>query len=253
MMKISTITVCYNSAHTIRQSLDSFYNQDWPNKEIIVIDGGSTDGTQDIVNSYTSSELSIISEPDKGMYDAMNKGLKLFKGDALGILNSDDRYNKPTTLSQIAEKLSLADMVHGNLEFVDSYQKVVRFWRAEDPPSNGFKSGWMPAHPTFYVKRKVVEAVGSFDLSYKTASDYDWMLRAIEKHDFKLERVNDVLIKMAMGGQSTKGVSSSVFHNFEALKARQKWLSSGIIDIALFAKPMRKVGQFFNFSKKMDV
>jgi len=228
MMKISTITVCYNSAHTIRQSLDSFYNQDWPNKEIIVIDGGSTDGTQDIVNSYTSSELSIISEPDKGMYDAMNKGLKLFKGDALGILNSDDRYNKPTTLSQIAEKLSLADMVHGNLEFVDNYQKVVRFWR-------------------------VVEAVGSFDLSYKTASDYDWMLRAIEKHDFKLERVNDVLIKMAMGGQSTKGISSSVSHNFEALKARQKWLSSGIIDIALFAKPMRKVGQFFNFSKKMDV
>jgi glycosyltransferase involved in cell wall biosynthesis len=243
-MKISVITVCFNSASTIRRTLDSYFAQDWPDKELLVIDGASSDATLEVVRSYPQDRMTVLSEPDRGMYDALNKGLRLYRGDAVGVLNSDDAYCKSSALSRIAEALAHADMVHGHLDFFDGRGRVVRQWRAGPPPQGAFRTGWMPAHPTFYVRRAVAEAVGPFDLAYRTASDYDWMLRAIERHAFTLALIDEVLIDMALGGKSTAGWGARLDHNLEALQSRRKWLGAGFFDYALFAKPARKLGQF---------
>lgn len=245
-MKISVLTVCFNSAATIRHTLESFLSQDHREKELIVIDGASTDHTLEVVRSYPQDQIRLVSEPDSGMYDALNKGLRLYSGDAVGVLNADDCFHGRSSLTRIAEGLRQAEIVHGDLDFVEDHlgKRIKRRWRATPRPLNGFRVGWMPAHPTFYVRRAVVEAVGPFDLQYKVASDYEWMLRAVELHNFRAERVNQVLVDMMVGGASTKGMAAYIGHNIEALRARQRWLGSGLVDYALIAKPARKVSQF---------
>jgi glycosyltransferase involved in cell wall biosynthesis len=247
-MKISVITVCFNASATLRHTLDSFCDQTYADKELLVIDGASRDDTFAIAQSYARDGVRIISEPDRGMYDALNKGLKFYSGDAFGVLNADDTYHDQHALSHIAESLDRAPIVHGHLDFVENHlnKNIVRRWRDVRQPFNSFKSGWMPAHPTLYVRREVAEKVGLFDLSLATASDYDWMLRAIDVAGFKASLINRVLIDMQTGGRSTQGVMAHLRHNFEALSARRRWLNTGFIDYALFAKPARKIGQFFN-------
>lgn len=242
-MKISVLTVCFNSALTIRRTLDSFLMQDWPEREMLVIDGASSDGTPDLVRSYGADGIRLWSEPDRGMYDALNKGLRRFTGDAFGVLNSDDAFHDRGALSAIAEGLARADMVFGHLDFIDGSGRLVRQWRAEPPPASGFRSGWMPAHPTFYVRRTVAEAVGAFDLAYATASDYDWMLRAFVLNRFSTALVDRVLVDMAMGGRSTRGLAAHLTHNIESLRSRRRWLGAGMVDYALVAKPLRKLHQ----------
>ncbi|RWN96009.1 glycosyltransferase family 2 protein [Mesorhizobium sp.] len=247
-MKISVLTVCWNSAATIRHSVDSFLAQDHGDKELVVIDGNSSDETLSIVRSYPPDQIRLISEPDSGMYDALNKGLGLYTGDAVGVLNSDDCFHDRTALRRISAGLETADIVHGDLDFVEDHlgKRVVRRWRAAARPAKGFRTGWMPAHPTFYVRRKVADAVGPFDLSLKVASDYDWMLRAVELHGFQTAATGHVLVDMMVGGASTRSLASHIGHNLEALRARRRWLGSGPLDYALVAKPMRKLGQFFS-------
>jgi glycosyltransferase involved in cell wall biosynthesis len=246
-MLISVIMVTWNSSATVRHTLDSFFSQTYGPKELVVVDGGSKDDTMEIVKSYPAANITWISEPDKGMYDALNKGLKLASGDAIGVLNSDDTYHSPKSLESISHGLKMADTVHGHLNFVTDHnsKKVSRVWRGEPRPASGFKAGWMPGHPTFYVQRHVIEKVGAFDLTLETSSDYDWMLRALEVHGFTTHLIDEILIDMQQGGRSTSGVASYIHHNLEALRARQKWLNAGVVDYALFAKPLRKVGQFF--------
>lgn len=245
-MKISVLTVCYNSEATIQHTLNSFFAQDYADKELLVIDGASNDATLDIVRSYPPQQVRLISGPDLGMYDALNKGLELCTGDAVGVLNSDDAYHDASVLGRISVGLAGADIVHGHLDFVENHQnkRLLRRWRAGPTPVSGFRSGWMPAHPTFYVRRRVAESVGPFDLTLKVAADYDWMLRAVELHDFRLVLVDHVLVDMMHGGKSTSGWLSTIGHNLEALRSRRRWLGSGHVDYAFFAKPMRKVGQY---------
>ncbi|MEP3266525.1 MAG: glycosyltransferase family 2 protein [Hyphomicrobiales bacterium] len=249
-MKISVFTVCFNSAQTIRHTLDSFFAQDYSNKELIIVDGGSSDDTLKIINAYPSKQITLISESDRGMYDALNKAMKLYTGDAFGLLNSDDRYASNNVLSTVADALNGADMIHGDIEFVTEHfenpadKQVIRRWKAIDRPPSGFRSGWMPAHPSFYVKRKVADETGEFSLDYNTASDYDWMLRAIELNDFSLRRLDCMMVEMLEGGKSTRNIKAKVTHNLEALKSRRKWLGTGLLDYAFFAKPMRKISQF---------
>ncbi len=181
------------------------------------------------------------------MYDALNKGLALYEGDVVGVLNADDRYHDGHVLSRAAEALEGHDAVHGDLDFHDQQGRVVRRWRGTPRPPSGFASGWMPAHPTFYVRRHVADAVGAFDLTLPTAADYDWMLRAIEVHGARLRHVPHVMIDMALGGRSTSSLSAHVRHNLEALAARRRWLNSGVVDWALFAKPASKITQFARF------
>ncbi|TIL90074.1 MAG: glycosyltransferase [Mesorhizobium sp.] len=251
-MKISVLTVCWNSAATIRHTIDSFLAQDYGDKELVVIDGNSSDETLSIVRSYPSNHIRLVSEPDSGMYDALNKGLRLYIGDAVGVLNSDDCFHDRTVLGRISAGLETADIVHGDLDFVEDHlsKRVVRRWRAAARPAKGFRTGWMPAHPTFYVRRKVADAVGAFDLSLKVASDYDWMLRAVELHGFQTAATGHVLVDMMQGGKSTNGIRSQVGHNIEALHSRRKWLGSGAVDYALIAKPARKIGQFITAGRR---
>ena len=253
-MKISVLTVCYNAQDTIRQTLDSFCAQSYGEREMIVIDGASRDGTLAIAEAYEGEKIRVISEPDRGMYDALNKGLKLYSGDAFGVLNADDAYHHSDVLALISEGLQHAPIVQGHLDFVADHESknIVRHWKGQIRPTTGFKSGWMPAHPTFYVRREVATAVGEFDTSIETAADYDWMLRAVDVFGFEAHLLDDVLIDMKMGGKSTKDVLAQIRHNLEALAVRQRWLDAGLIDYALLAKPLRKIGQFIVHKKRMQ-
>ena len=245
-MKISVLTVCYNAETTIRQTLDSFCAQSHGEREMIVIDGASSDNTVAIARNYASDCIRVVSEPDHGMYDALNKGLRLYSGDAFGVLNADDAYHHSNVLAQVSEGLRHAAIVQGHLDFVADHESksIVRHWQAKQRPVNGFKSGWMPAHPTFYVRREVANIVGEFDTALDCAADYDWMLRAIDVFGFEVALLDSVLVDMKMGGKSTKDVPAQIRHNLEALAVRQRWLDAGLVDYALLAKPLRKIGQF---------
>jgi hypothetical protein len=161
-------------------------------------------------------------------------------------LNADDCFASPDALAAIAGGLREADIVFGNLDFVADHhaKRVVRRWRGEGYRPRAFRRGWLPAHPTFYVRRHVAEAVGKFDLNYRIAADYDYMLRAIEVHGFRTAFVDQVLVEMMQGGASNGSLRAYIRSNIEALSSRQQHLGSGAIDYALVAKPLRKLGQF---------
>ncbi|WGR90779.1 glycosyltransferase (plasmid) [Bradyrhizobium sp. ISRA443] len=246
-MKISVVMVSLNSVVTIGHAVESFLCQTHADKELIIVDGGSTDGTLQVVESLRAPNLRVVSEPDRGLYDGMNKGLALFAGDAIGFLNSDNRFSDEVALAAIAEGLGEVDMVFGHLDFVLDHDRreVSRRWRTAPYRKGAFRRGWMPAHPTFYCRREVAETVGTFDLSYAIASDYDYMLRAFELSKFTARPINRVLVDMLHGGCSTASMWNYVSHNLEALASRRKWLGTGIVDYALIAKPLRKITQFF--------
>jgi glycosyltransferase involved in cell wall biosynthesis len=245
-VKVSVVTVSYNAGRTIGRTLESFFEQRHPDKELVVVDGGSTDDTLAIVRSFGEDGLRLVSERDRGLYDAMNKGLALYSGDAVGFLNADDRYQDAGVVGDIAQALAEVDIVYGDLDFVDARddRKVVRSWRGKPFESGAFRRGWMPPHPTFYARRAVIEAVGEFDLGMKISADYDFMLRAMELNGFTSRFLPRVMIRMLTGGASTAGLASYLRGNLEALRARRRWLGSGLIDAALLAKPLGKVGQF---------
>jgi len=245
-MKISVVTVCFNSAATIGWTIESFLAQDWPDKELLVVDGVSRDETLKIVEGFADPAVRVSSEPDKGIYDAMNKGLQRFSGDAVGFLNSDDRYRDTGALSAIARTLESHDVAYGDIDIVADHEsrRLVRAWRNTPYRPGDFRRGWMPAHPGFYVRRHVVESVGDFDLTWPSASDYDWMLRAMELNDFSAGHVPHVLVDMANGGYSTSGLRAFLRGNMQSLQVRRRRLGSGLVDRALFAKPLRKIPQW---------
>jgi glycosyltransferase involved in cell wall biosynthesis len=244
-MRISVVTVCRNAADTIGEALDSFFGQSHPDKELLVIDGASTDATLDVVRSFSRPGLTVVSEPDRGLYDAMNKGIAGFDGDAVGFLNADDRYHDAGALAAVATALERADICYADLDFVNRQRnaQVVRRWRSTPWRKGGFARGWMPAHPTFYCRRRVVDQVGRFDLRYRLAADYDFMLRALELGDFNAVYIPRVLVDMGAGGASSANFKARVRHNLEALDSRRRWLRAGLVDYALFAKPLGKAAQ----------
>lgn len=248
-MKISTVTVCRNSQATIAQTIESFLHQSHSDKEMLVIDGGSTDKTLDIVRGFNDGSIRIISEEDRGIYDAMNKGLAHFSGDAVGFLNSDDVYHDRYALKRIAEALDVADAAYGDLLMVSDHvvRTVVREWRAGAFEPDAFQSGWMPPHPTFYLKRKLAERTGEFDLSYRISADYDFMLRALELHYPRVSYIPHVLVDFMVGGMSTTGLAAVVRGNLECLRARRRHLGTPLLDMALFLKPLRKLQQLTKY------
>lgn len=244
-MKISTVTVCRNSQATIAQTVASFLRQTHPDKELLVIDGGSTDKTVEIVSGFQNAAIRIISEPDLGIYDAMNKGLANFSGDAIGFLNSDDAYSDPSAMARIAEALTRADAVYGDLVMISDHVtgNVVREWKATEFKPDAFRTGWMPPHPTFYIRRELAARTGKFDLSYRISADYDFMLRAMELHHPRVRRIPHVLVNFMVGGMSTRGLGAIIRGNLECLRSRRRHLGVPPLDAALFTKPMRKLLQ----------
>lgn len=246
-MKISVITVAFNAARTISHTIESFLRQNYFRKSLLIIDGGSTDETVALARFYTSDQITIFSEPDLGIYDAMNKGLRRFDGDAVGFLNADDAFHDSDALTALAEGLSRADIAYGDLRIVKDLntKEVIRSWRANAFKRRALRFGWVPPHPTFYVRRNVCEAVGLFDLKYKIAADYDYMLRALTREDSRVSYVPRWLVDFQAGGISTRNLRSIVTSNLESHDSRRRWIGATALDPALLIKPLSKMLQYF--------
>lgn len=247
-LKISIITVCYNSANTIGDTINSIASQTYLDKEHIIVDGASKDATMDIVRSSPSISR-FVSEPDFGIYDAMNKGLKLATGDVVGILNSDDFYVDDSVLAQVAEVFanSEIDACYADLVYVDRQDtnKVVRYWKSRTFVPGLFKRGWMPAHPTFFVRREVYEELGDFDLDFRFQADFELTMRFLEIYRITSVYIPKILIKMRVGGVSNNTIIGIIKGNIEAYKACMKNHLS-ISPIFNIIKVASRVPQFFS-------
>ena len=248
-MKVSIITAAYNSAKTVGDAIKSVLSQTYPDIEYLIIDGGSTDGTLDIVDKYRGRIAKIISEKDGGMYDALNKGIKLASGDIIGILNSDDFYSSDDSIATVVKEFerSGADCVWGDLIIVDrdDIDKVARYWRSSPYESGSFQRGWHPPHTAFFVRRRVYERYGMFRTDLSTSADYELMLRFIEKDKISTSYITKVLVKMRSGGASSSSLFSWVRGNVGSYKAfRLNGLKAG--PFFLILKPLRKLAQFFH-------
>ncbi len=247
MVKISIITAVFNSRQFIESALKSVLSQTYQNVEYIVIDGGSTDGTLEIINKYRDKIAKFISEPDKGIYDAMNKGIKLATGEIIGFLNSDDFYDDNNAIETVVKEMEnkKADVCWGDLVYVDKddIPKIIRFWKSSEYKKGKFKKGWMPPHPTFFVRKRVYEKYGLFNLDFKIAADYELMLRFLEKYKVSSCYIPKVLVKMRVGGKSNRFINI-IKANFEAYRA-WKINSLKINPFRILLKPLSKISQYF--------
>lgn len=225
-MKISIVTATFNSARTIADTLDSIAEQAFDNVEHIVIDGQSRDGTLPILYSRKDRISRIVSEPDRGIYDAMNKGIALATGDVVGLLNSDDVFADRNSLLAVASAMQDADIdcCYGDLVYVDSSDlgRIIRYWKSRPFAPGLFRKGWVPPHPTFYVRRHVYERYGGFDLTYRLAADFELMLRFLEKHRVRSVHIPRVLVKMRLGGATNRSLSNIWRQNVEIYRSARK-------------------------------
>ena len=246
-MKISIITATYNSSATVRDTLQSIAAQQHLNIEHIIIDGLSKDNTLEIVKEFPHVAM-VVSEKDKGIYDAMNKGLKVVSGDVVGILNSDDFYASATVLEKIAAAFEdeKVEAVYGDLQYVKQHDVnvIIRTWRAGNFRKKYFYYGWMPPHPAFFVRRSVYDKVGVFNISLRSAADYELMLRIMLKNDVTVHYIPEVLVKMRDGGMSNATLTNRLRANRED---REAWRLNGLRPyfFTTWLKPLRKIKQFF--------
>lgn len=255
MIKVSLITVCFNSDKYLKSAIESVKMQKYSEIEYIIIDGCSKDGTMDIIKEYElqfNNRLKWTSEPDKGIYDALNKGVALATGDIIGFLHSDDLFNSQDTLQHIAHAFKDDDIsaVYGDLVFVDQQDinKIVRNWKSQSFKPGLLQHGWMPPHPTLFMRREVYEKHGFFNTNLKCAADYDYILRVFRDPTLTFEYLPEVITKMRVGGVSTKGIKNIINKKKEdywVLKNNKMpyplWL--------LFTKNVLKIPQLF-FRKK---
>ncbi len=223
---ISLITVCYNSEATIAATLDSVASQSYRNIEHIVVDGGSIDGTLQILKSWSRSDLRIVSEPDDGVYDAMNKGIAMASGEIIGFLNADDMFADSSVVAQVATVMEdrSVDACFADLVYVDKddVAKVVRYWKSREFATGAFAAGWCPAHPTFYVRKAVYDRLGSFDTSFRLAADAELMMRFLEKERIASVYVPRVWVRMRLGGKTNRNIQNIIAQNHEILTALDK-------------------------------
>jgi glycosyltransferase involved in cell wall biosynthesis len=245
-LKISIITVTYNASAVVADCIASVQGQSFPEVEHIIIDGGSKDGTQEIARE-SSQALRIISEPDKGIYDAMNKGICLSTGEIVGILNADDFYASMDVLAKVAEVFtdSKVDACYGDLQYVDrgNIKNIRRTWRSGAYSAHKFWWGWMPPHPTFFVRKSIYRRFGLFDLDLGSAADYELMLRFLARHNIQAVYIPQVLVTMRAGGVS----NSSLLNRLRANRMdRKAWVINGLKPYpwTLSFKPLRKIGQW---------
>lgn len=247
-MKVSIITITYNSEATLEDTIRSVLDQTYPDVEYIVVDGGSTDKTLSIINAYKSRIAKVISEKDNGLYDALNKGISLATGDLIGILHSDDFYTGSTVIEHIVKVISEsdADAAYADLYYVDKNDTntIHRKWKSGSYKHGMFRNGWMPPHPTFFAKRSCYEVFGSFNLSLVSAADYELMLRFIHRHRIRLAYLPEFIIKMRVGGKSNVSLQNRIRANKEDRKA---WKINGLKPhlLTLYLKPLRKIVQLF--------
>jgi len=249
-MKVSIITPVYNRAKTLEHCIQSVQKQTYPHLEHIIIDGGSIDGTIEIIKKYEDKIAHWISEPDKGIYDAMNKGIKAARGDIIGILNSDDFCVDENVIETVVKNMDEAnvDSCYGDLVYIDrnDTKKVLRYWKSGEFNKKKFRFGWMPPHPTFFVKREIYEKYGLFNLDFPLAADYEIMLRFLYKYGVSSVYIPKVLVKMRSGGTSKPGsyTIKSVKENYKA------WNVNGLnYPFTLLLKPYLKIFQFIKIGR----
>ncbi len=233
-MKISIITSCYNRVKTIRGCIESVLSQDYPDVEYIIVDGASTDGSMDVINEYRDRISKIISEPDHGMYEAINKGLRMATGDVIGLVHSDDFLFTTHTLSDVAAEFerSQADFIYGDGLYVDAVDtsKTVRNWIGGSYSKGKVRLGWLPLHPTCYMRSSFVKEVGFYNEKYKIAADTDFLVRALYEHSPKVAYLKEYIVQLRMGGLSTDSANRRVMwkedidiyssHGFAALPTK---------------------------------
>ena len=246
-MKISIITVVFNSASTIKSAIESVLSQTFKDIEYIIIDGGSKDGTVDIVRSYGNKIARFVSEPDKGIYDAMNKGIALATGDVVGILNSDDFYADERVLQTVMEKMQdpQVDCCYSDLVYVDrgNTEKVVRYWKSCEYKPGLFEQGWMPAHPTFFVRRSVYQKYGSFDLGVDIGTDHELLFRLMFLKKIRSCYIPKVLVKMRLGGASNNSLKNVIRQNLAVIRTLRRG-GVAVSPLFLVAKLFDKFRQF---------
>ena len=247
-MKISIITVSYNSAETIEDTIQSVLKQDYPDIEYILVDGQSKDSTLSIIERYKSRIARFVSEPDKGIYDAINKGILMASGEVVAILNSDDFYVDEAVISDVMREFAhgACDCLYGDLQYVDRVDTglVKRNWKSGAYKQGMFFKGWMPPHPSFFIRRDCYSKFGLFNLQLKSAADYELMLRMLHVHQLKVVYLPRVLVKMRVGGKSNLSLMNRIKANREDQLA---WKLNGIKPkfYTLILKPLSKIGQFF--------
>lgn len=246
-MKITVITVCKNSGKTIRHTIESVQGQSFENIEHIFCDGGSDDDTIDIIKSVGGDNAILLNGPDKGIYDAINKGIRHATGEIIAILNSDDFYSHDNVLQQVADAFAKGvDSVYGDLIYVhpENTSKVVRYWKSGSYSPDKFLWGWTVPHPAFFLRKSVYDKHGLYNNSYKIAGDYDLILRLLFKHKISTHYIPEVLVNMRTGGASNGSLSKKVKVHQEDTLA---WKINDIKPnpLTLWLKPMRKMGQYF--------
>ncbi len=247
-MKVSLITITYNSAATLEDTIRSVLEQTHRNIEYIIVDGGSTDGTLNIIDRYKDSISKVISEKDKGLYDALNKGIGLATGDVVGIIHSDDFYNSRQVIEHVVQTFEAqqADGVYADLYYVNRHDpsKIFRRWKSGAYKHGMFLKGWMPPHPTLFVKRACYNTFGLFNLDLGSAADYEMCLRLIHRHRIRLAYLPEFIISMRVGGKSNASLGNRIRANQNDRKA---WQVNGLEPrfYTLYLKPLRKIFQFF--------
>lgn len=246
-MKVSIITVTMNSEKYLSDCINSVHRQNYRDIEHIIIDGKSTDGTLNIILQNLNHISYWVSETDRGMYDAINKGLEMATGDVVGILNSDDMFATADAVKSIVDcfETTGTDSVYGDLVYVDACntQKILRYWKGVSYKRSRFRYGWMPAHPTFYMRRELIEQYGIYENHYYTAADYEFMARYLFLHKVSSRYIDTMLVKMRSGGISNENLKSRLRANRRDFLAMRK----NKIPFSFFVsilKPLIKLPQF---------
>lgn len=247
MLKISIITVVLDNKAFLKEAIDSVLFQSYANLEYIVIDGGSRDGSLEIIQSYGNKIHTVVSEPDEGIYDAMNKGITKATGEIIGFLNADDFYVDEHVIRDIVQAFgNQTDALYADIDYVapDDKNRIIRKWRSGMFEKKRLFTGWMPPHPTFFVRRSVYEKYGGYNTLLKSSADYELMLRMILVHQISLTYIPRVLVKMRVGGQSNRSFQNRIKAHLEDRKVwkmlgiRPKWYT-------LWLKPLQKITQYF--------
>jgi len=246
-MKVSVITVVYNNIETISDAIDSVLQQEYDNIEYIIIDGKSNDGTVEIISRYGDKIDIFISEKDDGIYDAINKGIRLANGDIIGLLHSDDIFTDENVISRVVEPffdLGI-DSIYSDLVYVDKHDqnKIIRKWISGNYNRNKFIYGWMPPHPTFFVKRILFERYGYYDTSFGSAADYELILRFMYKYGITTYYIPKILVKMRIGGKSNSNFKNRLIANGQDYRAWQKNDLNPRF-YTRYLKPLQKISQY---------
>ncbi|MDQ6723052.1 MAG: glycosyltransferase [Thermoproteota archaeon] len=247
-MNVTIITVTYNSAKYLEECIRSIVDQSHRNIEHIIVDGGSTDETLSIIKKYEQHISKWVSEKDNGMYDAINKGMKMATGDVIGLLNSDDILASKDVISSIVQafKAHKVNCVYGDLTYVDQKdtEKVLRFWKGGNYNRQRFLYGWMPAHPTFYIRREIVNELGGYESHYFTAADYEFMTRYLYRHRVSAFYLPKLIVKMRIGGASNSSLARRLKANRRDYLAMRK-NQIPFPFIASVLKPLIKLHQYY--------